>query len=195
MTTHDPSRKRRPSTGRVMRTPEIEPLTVAPADRMPNIVALIARAAERNADREAMRWKLTEAAARRTGCRERAWTSRTYREMWDWVTKLSLGLKDLGIVDGDAVCIIARTRPAVDDRRSGLAGARGRDLPDLSRSRRPGQAAFVINNVRAKADLRRERAAGGQDRVDPRRMPDPRARHHARRRAASSRMGRSPSRT
>ena len=34
------------TTARVMRTPEIEPLTVAEADRMPNVVALIARAAE-----------------------------------------------------------------------------------------------------------------------------------------------------
>ena len=28
-------------TGRVMRTPEIEPLTVPPEDRMPNVAALI----------------------------------------------------------------------------------------------------------------------------------------------------------
>ena len=98
------------TTGRLMRTPEIEPLTVDPADRMPNVVALIARAAERNANREALRWKVTKAQRAQEGD-SGGWTSRTYREMWDWVTKVSLGLKDLGITDGDTVAIIARTRP------------------------------------------------------------------------------------
>ncbi|MFN2418199.1 MAG: AMP-binding protein, partial [Candidatus Limnocylindria bacterium] len=99
-----------PSAGRLMRTPEIEALTVPAADRVPNVVALIARSAERNADREAMRWKLTK-AQRADGGGEGTWTSRTYREMWDWVVSLSLGLRDLGIGDGDSVCIVARTRP------------------------------------------------------------------------------------
>jgi long-chain acyl-CoA synthetase len=137
--------------GRLMRTPEIEPLTVAPEDRMPNVVALIAASAERNADREAMRWKLpkqkrAEEAADDAG----RWASRTYREMWDWVTNLSLGLKDLGIRDGDAVCIIARTRPewTIADLASLALGAV--TCPIYPQSE-PGQAAFVINNVKAKA--------------------------------------------
>ena len=137
-----------PSTGRLMRTPEIEPLTIAPSDRMPNVVALIARAAERHAEREAMRWKLTKAQrAEESG--EARWTSRSYREMWDWVTNLSLGLKDLGIGDGDAVCIIARTRPewTVADLASLALGAV--TCPIYPQSE-PGQAAFVINNVAAK---------------------------------------------
>ena len=137
------------TTGRLMRTPEIEPLTVAPADRMPNVVALIARAADRNADREAMRWKVTKAQRADEGS-SGAWTSRTYREMWDWVTKLSLGLRDLGIVDGDKVAIIARTRPewTIADLASLALGAV--TCPIYPQSE-PGQTAFVINNVRAKA--------------------------------------------
>jgi len=138
-----------PNAGRLMRTPEIEPLSVAAADRMPNIVALIARAAERNADREAMRWKLTKVQRAEEGG-EGKWTSRTYREMWDWVTALSLGLKDLGIGDGDNVCIIARTRPewTIADLASLALGAV--TCPIYPQSE-PAQAAFVINNVGAKA--------------------------------------------
>ena len=137
------------STGRLMRTPEIEPLTVDPADRMPNVVALIARSVERNGDREAMRWKLTK-AQRAEEAGEEKWTSRTYRELWEWVTSLSLGLKDLGVGDGQSVCIIARTRPewTVADLASLALGAV--TCPIYPQSE-PGQAAFVINNVRAQA--------------------------------------------
>ena len=49
-----------------------------------------------------MRWKLPK-SQRPEGATEAVWTSRTYREMWDWVTSVSLGLKDLGLGDGDAV--------------------------------------------------------------------------------------------
>jgi long-chain acyl-CoA synthetase len=137
-----------PSTGRLMRTPEIEPLTVAAEDRMPNIVALISRAAERHADREALRWKLTKAQRAEEGG-EGKWTSRTYREMWDWVMSLSLGLRDLGLADGEAVCIIARTRPewTVADLASLALGAV--TCPIYPQSE-PGQAAFMINNVGAR---------------------------------------------
>jgi long-chain acyl-CoA synthetase len=139
------------STGRLMRTPEIEPLTVDPAERVPNVVALIARSAERNANREAMRWKLPKGKRAEEGADDAGrWTSRTYREMWDWVTRLSLGLRDLGIRDGDAVCIIARTRPewTIADLASLALGAV--TCPIYPQSE-PGQAAFVINNVKAKA--------------------------------------------
>ncbi|MCA1572276.1 MAG: long-chain fatty acid--CoA ligase [Chloroflexi bacterium] len=138
-----------PSAGRLMRTPEIEALTVPAADRVPNVVALIARSAERNADREAMRWKLTK-AQRADGGGEGTWTSRTYREMWDWVMSLSLGLRDLGIGDGDSVCIVARTRPewTIADLASLALGAVTCPIYPQSEA---GQAAFVINNVGAKA--------------------------------------------
>ena len=140
-----------PSDGRLMRTPEIEPLTVAPEDRMPNVVALIARSAERNAGREAMRWKLPKAKrAEENDDDAGRWTSRTYREMWDWVTNLSLGLADLGVGDGDTVCIIARTRPewTIADLAAMALGAV--TCPIYPQSE-PAQAAFVINNVKAKA--------------------------------------------
>jgi len=138
-----------PAAGRVMQTPEIEPLVVAPADRARNMVDLIHRSVERNAGREAMRWKLPK-AQRAEGSTEDAWASRTYREMWDWVTGLSLGLKDLGIRDGDSVCILARTRPewTVADLASLALGAVTCPIYPQSEA---GQAAFVINNVKAKA--------------------------------------------
>ena len=49
---------------RLMQTPAIEPLVVAPEDAALNVVDLIRRSAERNATREAMRWKLPKAQRR-----------------------------------------------------------------------------------------------------------------------------------
>ncbi|MDQ4036425.1 MAG: long-chain fatty acid--CoA ligase [Chloroflexota bacterium] len=137
------------SAGRVMRTPEVEPLRVAAADRMPNVVALVERAVERYPAREAMRWKLTK-AQRAEDAGEGRWTSRTYRETWDWIRSVSLGLSDLGIGEGDRVCIIARTRPewTIADLASLALGAV--TCPIYPQSE-PGQAAFVINNTGAKA--------------------------------------------
>ncbi len=137
------------SAGRVMRTPEVEPLRVAAADRMPNVVALVERAVERYPAREAMRWKLTK-AQRAEDAGEGRWTSRTYRETWDWITSVSLGLSDLGIGDGDRVCIIARTRPewTIADLASLALGAV--TCPIYPQSE-PGQTAFVINNTGARA--------------------------------------------
>lgn len=134
---------------RLMQTPEIEPLIVAPEDRARNVVDLIHRSVERNPMREALRWKLPKSQRGESGDAG-TWTSRTYREMWDWITQLSLGLKDLGITDGDCVCIIARTRPewTISDLASLALGAI--TCPVYPQSE-PGQAAFVINNVRATA--------------------------------------------
>ncbi|HJP70868.1 MAG TPA: long-chain fatty acid--CoA ligase [Candidatus Limnocylindria bacterium] len=133
---------------RVLQTPELEPLIVAPEDRASSVVELIQRSVERNASREAMRWKLPK-SQRPEGASEAVWTSRTYREMWDWVTSLSLGLKDIGIHDGDSVAIIARTRPewAVADLASLALGAVTCPIYPQSEA---GQAAFVINNVSAR---------------------------------------------
>ena len=137
-----------PSTGRLMQTPAIEPLTIPPEERAANVVDLIHRSVERYPGREAIRWKLPK--AQRAEGAEAAWTSRTYRELWDWVTRVSLGLRDLGIRDGDAVAIIARTRPewTVGDLASLALGAV--TCPVYPQSE-PGQAAFVINNVGARA--------------------------------------------
>ena len=133
---------------RVLQTPELEPLVVAPEDRARSVVHLIQRSVERNAGREAMRWKLPK-SQRPAGATEAVWTSRTYREMWDWVTSLSLGLKDIGIHDGDSVAIIARTRPewVIADLASMALGAVTCPIYPQSEA---GQAAFVINNVSAR---------------------------------------------
>jgi len=134
---------------RLWRTPELEPLVVPPEERARNVVDLIHRSVERNGGREALRWKVPK-AKRAEGSDESAWVSRTYREMWDWVTQLSLGLRDLGVRDGDTVCIIARTRAewVIADLAALALGAV--TCPIYPQSE-PGQAAFVINNVRAKA--------------------------------------------
>ena len=133
---------------RVLQTPELEPLVVPPEDRARSVVDLIHRSVERNAGREAMRWKLPK-SQRPEGATEAVWTSRTYREMWDWVTSLSLGLKDIGIHDGDSVAIIARTRPewVIADLASMALGAVTCPIYPQSEA---GQAAFVINNVSAR---------------------------------------------
>jgi long-chain acyl-CoA synthetase len=133
---------------RVLQTPQLEPLIVAPEDRASSVVDLIHRSVERNSGREAMRWKLPK-SQRPEGATEAVWTSRTYREMWDWVTSVSLGLKDIGIHDGDSVAIIARTRPewAIADLASMALGAVTCPIYPQSEA---GQAAFVINNVSAR---------------------------------------------
>ncbi len=139
------------SPRRLTRTPEIEPLVVAPEEQTRNVVDLIQRSVERNSAREAMRWKLPKVKRAEAGADEDApWVSRTYRELWDWVTELSLGLKDVGIGDADTVAIIARTRPewVVADLACMALGAV--TCPIYPQSE-PGQAAFVINNVKAKA--------------------------------------------
>jgi long-chain acyl-CoA synthetase len=135
------------ATGRRMET-DLEPLVVPPENQARNVVDLIHRAVEAYPQREAMRWKLPK--AKRGDDADAPWTSRTYREMWAWVTSVSLGLRDLGIGDGDTVAIIARTRPewAIGDIASLALGAVTCPIYPQSEA---GQAAFVINNVRARA--------------------------------------------
>jgi long-chain acyl-CoA synthetase len=138
------------SPTRLMRTPEIEPLVVRPDERAANLVDLVHRAVERDPDKEAMRWKPPRVRGTEEDRAERTWTSRSYREMWAWVTDLSLGLSDLGISDGDTVAILARTRPewAMVDLAALALGAV--TCPVYPQSE-PGQAAFIINNVVASA--------------------------------------------
>jgi long-chain acyl-CoA synthetase len=135
---------------RLMRTPEVEPLVVAPEERAANLVDLVHRAVERDPDKEAMRWKPPKVRGAEEDRGERTWASRSYREMWAWVTDLSLGLGDLGIADGDTVCILARTRPewAMVDLAALALGAV--TCPIYPQSE-PGQVAFIINNVAAGA--------------------------------------------
>ncbi|HET7646356.1 MAG TPA: long-chain fatty acid--CoA ligase [Candidatus Limnocylindria bacterium] len=129
-----------------------EPLVVPPEYRANNLVELIARAVDTYPTNEAMRWKPSKAQRAEPGAEatdDGGWVHRSYREMWDWVTELSLGLRHLGLADGDRFCIISRTRPEwVIADFAGLAlGAVSCPIYPQSEA---GQAAFVVNNVGAK---------------------------------------------
>jgi long-chain acyl-CoA synthetase len=129
---------------------DLEPLTVVAEQQAANLVDLIHRAVELHGEREAMRWKPPRSRRAETeGVGESGWVSRTYREMWDWVTELSLGLRDLGLTDEDTFCIVSRTRAEwiICD----LAGlALGAVSCPIYPQSEAGQAAYVVNNVRAK---------------------------------------------
>jgi long-chain acyl-CoA synthetase len=131
---------------------EPEELVVPEEYRANNLIELIARAVERYPSNEALRWKPSKAQRADPGAEQTdagGWVHRSYREMWDWVTELSLGLRHLGLGDGDTFCIVSRTRPewVVSD----LAGVAlgGVSCPIYPQSE-AGQAAFVINNVKAR---------------------------------------------
>ena len=131
---------------------EPEELVVPEEHRANNLVELIAKAVERYPSNEAMRWKPSKAQRSDPGAETAdagGWVHRTYREMWDWVTELSLGMRHLGLGDGDSFSIISRTRAewVIAD----LAGlALGAVSCPIYPQSEAGQAAFVINNVKAK---------------------------------------------
>jgi long-chain acyl-CoA synthetase len=122
---------------------EVEPLLYPEADKARNVVELIHRSVDRIPDKEALRWKLPKDQGS-------AWTSRTYAEFWDWITRASIGLKGLGIKDGDALVIMSRTRPEwlVADIGAWALGAVSCPIYPQTE---PGQAAFILNNVNAVA--------------------------------------------
>jgi long-chain acyl-CoA synthetase len=126
-----------------------EPLHVPPEREAKNLLDLIHRAVERFPDREAIRWKAPKAKRREGEGDDGGWVSRTYRETWDWITELSLGLRDLGLGPGDAACIVGRTRPewVIGDLAALATGAMTAPIYPQSE---PGQAAFILNNVGAK---------------------------------------------
>lgn len=142
MTTAQPS-----TTGAMLA--QGEPLHVPPTREADNLLHLIHRAVERFPDREAIRWKAPKARRGEGDGDEGGWVSRTYREMWDWITELSLGLRDLGLGPGDAACIVGRTRPewVIGDLAALATGAMTAPIYPQSE---PGQAAFILNNVGAK---------------------------------------------
>jgi long-chain acyl-CoA synthetase len=127
-------------TGRRMWN-EVEPLLMPEAEKARNVVELLHRSVERVPDKEALRWKLPKDQGA-------TWTSRSYGEFWDWVRRTSLGLEALGVADGDAVCIMSRTRPEwlVADIASWALGAVSCPIYPQTEA---GQAAFIINNVKA----------------------------------------------
>jgi long-chain acyl-CoA synthetase len=134
---------------------DVEPLTIPDEFRARSLVDLVHRTVQRHPDKEALRWKLPRTKRQMGGApaeeEETAeWRSVTYREMWDWIGQVALGLKHLGIVDGDAVCIMSRTRPAWLAADLGAMSLGAVTCP-IYPSSEPGQAAYVLNNVRARA--------------------------------------------
>ena len=134
---------------------EIEPLDIPDEFRADSLVALVHRTVRRYPDKEALRWKLPRTKRQMGGAEpeqeeEAVWRSITYREMWDWIAQVALGLKHLGIGDGDAVSIMSRTRPAWLAADLGAMSLGAITCP-IYPSSEPGQAAYVINNVGATA--------------------------------------------
>jgi long-chain acyl-CoA synthetase len=137
------------TTTRLMRTPAIEPLVVPPEELSSSLVDLVHRAVERDPMKEALRWKPPRPRRGDVDGAEVGWVSRSYREVWDWMRQVALGLTELGVADDDRVCIICRTRPewVIADLASLSLGAVTCPIYPQSEA---GQAAFVINNVSAK---------------------------------------------
>ena len=125
-----------------------EPLQVPPEREANNLVDLISRAVERYPTREALRWKAPKSKRAEGGADEAGWISRSYREMWDWVTELSLGLRDLGLGPGQTACLVGRTRPewVIGDLAALATGATTAPIYPQSE---PNQVAFILNNVGA----------------------------------------------
>ena len=131
---------------------DIEPLNIPAELRADSLVALVHNSVLRNPDKEALRWKLPKAKRTSEGPLEEevvAWTSTSYRQTWDWITQVAMGLKHLGIRDGDRVCIMSRTRPAWLAADLGSLSLGAVTCP-IYPSVEPKQAAFVINNVEAR---------------------------------------------
>ena len=102
--------------GRRMIT-DVEPLTIPQDLRADSLVDLVSRTVQRYPDKEALRWKLPRTRRQMGGPADEEetaahWRSTTYKETWQWITQVAMGLKHLGIKDGDTVAIMSRTRPA-----------------------------------------------------------------------------------
>lgn len=85
-----------------------EPLRVPSAERPRNLLALVQRSARRWPEHEALRWRLTpdEGEPATDG-----WASWTFAELWAQIRAVSLGLRGLGLGEGDRVVILSRSRP------------------------------------------------------------------------------------
>ena len=93
---------------------EPEPLNIPAELRADNLVSLVHNAMLRNPDKEALRWKLPKTKRQAGGPPEEepvAWTSPSYRQPWDWLTQVALGLKHPGLTDTDRPSIMIRPRP------------------------------------------------------------------------------------
>jgi long-chain acyl-CoA synthetase len=134
---------------------EIEPLSIPDELRANSLVDLVHRTVLRVPDKEALRWKLPRTRRQMGGDEPEEesateWRSVTYRQLWDWITQVALGLRHLGIADGDAVCIMSRTRPAWLTCDIGAMSLGAITCP-IYPSSEASQTAYVINNVGAKA--------------------------------------------
>jgi long-chain acyl-CoA synthetase len=85
-----------------------EPLRVPPAERPRNLLDLLRRSARRWPNHEALRWRRAPADE---GAAGDEWASWTYAELWGQIRATSLGLRGLGVGDGDRVVILSRSRP------------------------------------------------------------------------------------
>jgi long-chain acyl-CoA synthetase len=133
---------------------DIEPLTIPDELRANSLIDLVHRTVMRVPDKEALRWKLPRTRRQMGGAEpeEEAaeWRSTTYRQTWEWISQVAMGLKHLGIRDGDAVCVMSRTRPAWLAADLGAMSLGAVTCP-IYPSSEAGQAAYVINNVQARA--------------------------------------------
>jgi long-chain acyl-CoA synthetase len=75
-------------------------LRLRPEERARSLVEIVWRTIERDPGREALRWKA-----------DGSWHGRSYGELGEWVTRISLGLAELGVRRGDRVAIISGSRP------------------------------------------------------------------------------------
>ena len=128
-----------------------EPLVIE-GEPAANLVDLVHRSVLANPQFVALQWKPPRNRRKSAeGDRDEAvgWRTSTYRETWDWIRDVSLGLQSLGVVSGDTVCLVCRTRPEwlVVDLASMALGAVTCPIYPSSEA---GQAGFIINNVRAK---------------------------------------------
>ena len=85
-----------------------EALRVPPAERPRNLIELVQRSAQRWPEHEALRWRQAH------GNGEDAiggWASWSYAELWEQIRAASLGLRGVGISEGDRVVILSRSRP------------------------------------------------------------------------------------
>ena len=82
---------------------EIEPRNIPPELLADSLVALVHNSVLRNPDKEALRWKLPKTKRQAEGPPEEeavAWTSTSYRQTWDWITQVAMGLVDIVIETG-----------------------------------------------------------------------------------------------
>ncbi|MEP6469713.1 MAG: long-chain fatty acid--CoA ligase [Chloroflexota bacterium] len=133
---------------------DLEPLTIPDELRANSLVDLVHRTVQRNPDKDALRWKLPRSRRQMEGAPSEdddavEWRSTSYRDTWRWITQVAMGLKHLGIGDGDPVAIMSRTRPAWLTADLGAMSLGAVTCP-IYPSSEPGQAAYVINNVGAR---------------------------------------------